>query len=51
MEEMLVLLHDLSGHFGYEKTFQRTQERFYWPGMSRNSKNWVSSCEKCKEET
>ena len=32
--------------FGYEKIFQRTQETFYWPGMSRDITDWVNSCEK-----
>ena len=47
MEEMLVLLQEPCGHFGYKKTFQRIQERFYLPGISRFNKGWVNSCEKC----
>ena len=47
MEEMIVLLHESCGLFGYKKTFQRLQEKFYLPGMSRDIKDWVNSCEKC----
>ena len=36
MEEMLVLQHEFCGQFYYEKTYQRTHERFYWPEMSRD---------------
>ena len=47
MEEMVVLLHESCGLFGYKKTSQRLQEKFYLPGMSRDIKDGVNSCEKC----
>ena len=41
-----VLLHESCGHFEKEKTFQRTQEKSYWPGKSRDFEDWVNSSEK-----
>ena len=29
------------------KTFDRVQERFYWPGMTKDVHEWVSFCEEC----
>ena len=31
-----------SGHFGVTKTWRRLAERFYWRGMSRDVKKFVS---------
>ena len=33
--------------FWVRNNFQRTQERFYWPAMNRDIKDWVNSSEKC----
>ena len=46
---MLELLHDspITGHFGIEKTYQRPCERFYWPCMRMDVRNWIESCYVC----
>ena len=35
------------GHFGYKKVFQRIEEKFHWPGMRRDIKDWANSSKKC----
>ena len=49
ISNILPLLHEspCTGHFGIEKTYQRAQERFFWPGMKRDVNSWVQSCDKC----
>ena len=48
-EEVLRELHSgaLEGHLGEEKTLLKVKERFYWPGMHRNVKDWCKTCEAC----
>lgn len=41
-------LHDRSGHLGYAKTFQKIQERVYWPSYSADIKFWVKGCPQCQ---
>ena len=49
LQKILPLLHEsaCTGHLGVEKTYQRARERFYWPGMKRDVKEWVDSCKEC----
>ena len=35
------------GHLGEEKTFNKIKERFYWPGMSQDVKDWCHTCATC----
>lgn len=35
------------GHLGEQKTFQRIKERFYWPGYSKDTKEWCRACLSC----
>jgi hypothetical protein len=37
----LQLLHDEICHSGRELTVSLTKEKFYWPGMSRDSERWI----------
>ena len=41
--------HDLptSGHFGWFKTLELLTRNFYWNNMSKDIKNYVSTCEAC----
>ena len=39
----------LSGHFGIKATVQRTLERYYWPFMGKDIKNYVESCDECQK--
>ena len=46
---ILPLLHEspCTGHLGFAKTYHRAQERFFWPGMKSDVREWVSSCDEC----
>ncbi|HYN44668.1 MAG TPA: reverse transcriptase domain-containing protein [Candidatus Limnocylindrales bacterium] len=37
-----------TGHFDYTRTYEKMRERFYWNGMSKDTKDYVSSCEECQ---
>lgn len=43
--------HDspLSGHYGVERTIQRINKRYYWPGMRRHITEHVSRCLECQK--
>ena len=51
MEAILINLHSnsLSGHFGFEGTFQRIANRYWWNGMGTDIKNYVKTCEICQQ--
>ncbi|CAF1019611.1 unnamed protein product, partial [Brachionus calyciflorus] len=36
------------GHLGFEKTFKKIEERFFWPYMNSEIKEWVKSCDICQ---
>lgn len=37
------------GHFGITKTLASIQERYYWPGVHEDVKDWCSSCDLCQQ--
>ena len=39
--------HPTSGHFGIRATLLRTGERFYYPGMKKDSETRVKACPEC----
>jgi hypothetical protein len=41
--------HPLSGHFGIQRTFDKLRTRFWWPNMHESVKQYILSCNKCKE--
>ncbi|MBW0462093.1 hypothetical protein O181_001808 [Austropuccinia psidii MF-1] len=47
--DILQKCHDslLAGHPGQEKTLKLIKRDFYWAGMNRIIKDYVSSCQKC----
>ena len=49
IHKILPMLHEsaCTGHMGIEKTYQRARERYFWPGMKRDVKEWVDSCKEC----
>ena len=49
VSNLLELLHDSpsAGHFGIEKSYQRACEKFYWPCMRKDVRNWIESCYVC----
>ena len=42
-------LHDgrMGGHLGVDKTLGRIKERFYWPFMANDVKDWCAACPIC----
>lgn len=40
--------HPMAGHLGITKTLGRLQKRVYWPGLRRDVKKYVRSCETCQ---
>lgn len=50
-ESCVTFFHDspLSGHLGFDKTYDQIQRRFYWIGMYKYIHNYVSSCELCQK--
>jgi len=46
---ILRLCHDIpvSGHLGKHRTLARVQERFWWPGMTKDVKQYVLACAAC----
>jgi hypothetical protein len=37
-----------SGHFNYARTYDKLKERFYWNGMSKDTRDYVASCDECQ---
>ncbi|XP_066969216.1 uncharacterized protein [Macrobrachium rosenbergii] len=40
--------HNVAGHFGVKKTFQKLAQHFFWPQMRRKVKRHVLSCKVCQ---
>ncbi|HYN44602.1 MAG TPA: hypothetical protein VER35_01250, partial [Candidatus Limnocylindrales bacterium] len=38
-----------TGHFDYKRTYGKMKERFYWNGMTKDTRDYVSSCEECQK--
>ena len=46
------ILHELhtketAGHLGVNKTLERVKDRFYWPGCTKDVKDWCRACDLC----
>ena len=48
-KEAFHLLHSTptAGHMGTNKTISRLQQRFYWPHLHRDVKDWCAQCDMC----
>ena len=48
--KLLKELHDapMAGHFGYRKTLDLIQARYFWPRMASDVKRYVASCDDCQ---
>ena len=48
---VLSTAHDglLAGHCGVRKTLARVQNRFWWPGVSSDTRRFVQSCDICQK--
>jgi len=40
-----------AGHPGRTKTYEMVHRHFYWPGMSKHTKQWVKNCHTCQRIT
>jgi hypothetical protein len=39
----------LGGHFGIRKTLENIKEKYYWPNMAEDIKQYIESCEVCQK--
>ena len=46
-ENILTSLHDDLGHPERDKTMTLLKQRFYWPGMTKDVEQKISSCRRC----
>ncbi|GBM68120.1 Transposon Ty3-I Gag-Pol polyprotein [Araneus ventricosus] len=49
-EGILKSLHDAptAGHLGFAKTYDRIRRKFFWPGLYRSVRRYVSHCRECQ---
>ena len=47
---LLQVLHDslIAGHAGVNKMFQVVQQRYYWPQIFEDIRNYVKTCDDCQ---
>src|SRR6266498_762199 len=46
---MYTFHNDLTaGHLGYRKVLQKLLERYYWPGMAKDVKQYIEACYQCQ---
>ena len=47
---ILKAMHDdpMGGHLGFQKTYLKIKHSFYWPQMSKEIKDYVSTCTLCQ---
>ncbi|UYV84801.1 hypothetical protein LAZ67_X003569 [Cordylochernes scorpioides] len=48
--EVMADLHDAptAGHLGFARTYDQVKKRFYWPGLYRTVRQYVSHCRECQ---
>ena len=50
VELVLRALHEdpFAGHFGIQGTYQKIADRYYWPDMQKQIRDFVQSCDICQ---
>jgi len=50
-EKIMNLGHDIpmAGHLGYKKTLSRIKQHFVWPGMTKDVREYCSTCDICQK--
>ncbi len=50
LEVVMFIMHDhpISAHFATKATFDKMRERYYWPRMYKDIKEYVESCNQCQ---
>lgn len=46
-DRALMGLHDLAGHQGQDRTLSLARQRFYWPNMESDIREYVRCCQRC----
>ena len=48
-DEVMLAMHEeiTSGHLGFEKTYHKIQQRYFWIGMYSEIQKWCASCVDC----
>ncbi|UYV75828.1 hypothetical protein LAZ67_13001456 [Cordylochernes scorpioides] len=48
--EVMAYLHDAHTveHLGFARTYDKVKNRFYWPGLYRTVRQYVSNCRECQ---
>lgn len=51
-EEVMYLCHNLpmAGHQGEDRTLRRLKDRYYWKGMTADTKQYIRSCAVCNRQ-
>lgn len=44
---VLEALHNDMGHPGKDRTLSLLRDRFYWPGMHKDTEQWIEQCGRC----
>jgi len=50
MEPVLYMFHNdpTAGHFSVDKMFEKIRDRYYWPQMYENIREYVKTCDACQ---
>ena len=40
--------HPTAGHLGTRKTLTKARQAYFWPGLQRDVRHYVTGCEKCQ---
>ena len=49
--EIIAMAHDIpmSGHLGFKKTYDRISAHYFWPGMTRDVREYCLTCDICQK--
>ncbi|KAL3208260.1 hypothetical protein MRX96_052582 [Rhipicephalus microplus] len=45
---VMIVFHDNDGHLGVEKTRDLIQQKYWWPSMRKDIREYVDSCQTCQ---
>jgi Integrase zinc binding domain len=50
--KILYNMHNVpnAGHFGIQATIEKTRQRYFWPTMGEDIRNYVESCDACQRQ-
>ena len=46
---IILACHDEMGHLGMDRTLLLLQDRVYWPGMSKDVREHIRTCDRCEQ--